>query len=408
METIWAITIIVLLVVIILLLLLRRDGEKAAAATESRLKQELDALRRENYEMQTNHADRLLRQMLMLNEADSQRMENLRAGISGNLESMRESNEKNLAEIRYTVDEKLHQDLERRLGDSFATISQRLEQVYKGLGEMQALAVGVGDLKKVLTNVKSRGIWGEISLGNLLEQIMTPAQYQTNAAVNPERPELRVEYAVLLPGKKEQPVYLPIDAKFPLEDYQALLQAEEDSDTAARAAAGKALEQRVREFAKDVHQKYICPPSTTDFAVIFLPLEGLYSELIRRTDLAELLQREYRVLLAGPTTISALLNSLKLGFRSLAVEQRAGEVWQLLNEVKRGFGEFSLILEKIQRRLREASTGVDSAAAKTRKIERKLSKVAELPLGDGEAVPELFEHTDAVSDAVEDEEELHV
>ncbi|MEG2212927.1 MAG: DNA recombination protein RmuC [Clostridiales bacterium] len=383
MNIILDLVIVFLLIVIILLLLLRREGEKAAAAAEIKIKCEMDTFRRENYEMQTNHVDRLLRQMLMLNEADSQRMENIRNVINSNLESIRDNNEKNLAEIRYTVDEKLHNDLERRLGESFAAINQRLEQMYKGLGEMQSLAVGVGDLKKVLTNVKSRGVWGEVALGNLLEQILTAGQYLTNAAVNPDHPELRVEYAITLPGLGEHPVYLPIDAKFPLEDYQALIQAEEDGDTVARLAAGKALENRVKDFAKEVQKKYICPPHTTDFAVIFLPLEGLYSELIRRVDLAELVQREYRVLLAGPTTISALLNSLQLGFRSVAVEQRASEVWQLLNEVKRGFGDFSLLLDKTQRKLKEAATSIDSAAAKTRGIERKLRKVAELPPGAG-------------------------
>ena len=382
MDYVFYIIIIILLIAVLLLLALRRDGEKAVAASETRLHQELISLRKEIYENETNNAERLLRQMLMLNEADGQRMEMLRGALNISLESIRDSNDKTLAEIRYTVEEKLHNDLEKRLGDTFAAVNQRLEQVYKGLGEMQSLAVGVGDLKKVLTNVKSRGVWGEVALGNLLEQILTPAQYQINAAVNPDHPELRVEYAVLLPGNNERQVYLPIDAKFPLEDYQALVQAEEDGNATARIAAGKALENRIKEFAKDVRKKYICPPNTTDFAVIFLPLEGLYSEMIRRVDLSEQLQREYRVMLAGPTTISALLNSLQMGFRSLAVEQRAGEVWQLLNDVKRGFGQFAILLDKTQRKLREASNSIDSAAAKTRGIERRLSKVVELPQDD--------------------------
>ncbi|MCR4963883.1 MAG: DNA recombination protein RmuC [Firmicutes bacterium] len=378
MEHIYPLTIILLLAVILVLLLARRDGEKSAKRMEALLKEEIDGLQQQNYQLQADHADRILRQMLMLNEAGSQRMEILRQNVDDHLQTMRQSNDKALADMRFIVDEKLHTDLERRLGQSFSLINERLEQVYKGLGEMQNLAAGVGDLKKVLSNVKTRGIWGEVSLGNLLAQMLSPGQYAVNAAVNPEHGELRVEYAVILPGRGETPVYLPIDAKFPLAGYQALLQAEEAGDTSSIAACRKALCVRIKECAKDVNQKYIAPPYTTDFALIYLPVEGLYSELIRQADLVEALQREYRVMLAGPTTVSALLNSLQLGFRSIAVEQRAEEIWLLLNEVKHGFADFGIILEKIQRKLQEAANGVDTAAAKTRGIERRLNKVSQL------------------------------
>ncbi len=378
MEHIYPLTIILLLIAILVLFLWNREGDKSAKHLEQILKKEIESLQQQNYQLQTNNADRILRQMLMLHEAGERRIETLRQSMDNQLQVLRQSNEQALADIRFTVDEKLHNDLERRLGQSFSLINERLEQVYKGLGEMQTLAAGVGDLKKVLSNVKTRGIWGEASLGNLLAQMLSPGQYAANVAVNPEHADLRVEYAVILPGRGDNPVYLPIDAKFPLTDYQALQQAEDAGDSQAIAACRRALFNRIKECAKDVKQKYIAPPYTTDFALIYLPVEGLYSELIRQVDLPEMLQRQYRVLLAGPTTVAALLNSLQLGFRSIAVERRAEEVWLLLNEIKRGFTDFGLILEKIQRKLKEAANGVDTAAAKTRGIERRLNKVSQL------------------------------
>ncbi len=283
-----------------------------------------------------------------------------------------------LAAVRTTVDEQLQGTLERRLGESFSIVSERLEQVHKGLGEMQTLAAGVGDLKKVLTNVKVRGTWGEVQLGNLLDQLLTPAQYAKNVCTKGEGAE-RVEFAIRLPGRDDSvaQVWLPIDAKFPQEDYSRLVDAADAGDTAAVEAAGKALEIRVKQCARDIAEKYVAPPMTTDFALMFLPTEGLFAEVIRRPALMDAVQRDYRVMVAGPTTLAALLNSLQMGFRTLAIEQRSSEVWTVLGEAKTEFRRYADVLDRIKNKLQDATNTLDQAAVRTRAIERKLRSVEE-------------------------------
>jgi len=322
----------------------------------------------------------------LLRETLENRLSNIRQTIDSKMDTMLQNNEKKLEEMRLTVDEKLSENLEKKLNDSFSLVSKQLEAVYKGLGEMQSLAVGVGDLKKVLTNVKTRGIWGEIQLSSLLSQMLTNEQYAENIAIDPNSSE-RVEFAIILPGKDkgERPVYLPIDSKFPQEDYQRLIDAEEAGDLQGIAVAGKNLEAAVKAQAKLIHDKYIKPPYSTDFAIMFLPVEGLYAEVIRRNGLMEILQREYRVVITGPTTLMALLNSLQMGFRTLAIEKRSSEVWALLGNVKSEFSKFSLVLEKTQQKLKQASDTIDQAATRTRVIERKLRRVEELPVEDSES-----------------------
>ena len=283
--------------------------------------------------------------------------------------------------MRQTVDERLTATLEQRLGESFKQVSERLEQVHKGLGEMQTLAAGVGDLKQVLTNVKTRGTWGEVQLGMLLEQILTPEQYAANVACKLGCAE-RVEFAIRLPGQPGRDgdeVWLPIDAKFPVEDYQRMLDAQDKGDLAGMDAALKALETRIKASAKDIQTKYLDPPRTTDFAIMFLPTEGLYAEVLRRPGLVESLQSDFRVLVTGPTTLGALLNSLQMGFRILTIEKRSSEVWQLLGAVKTQFGQFGGLLEKVHKKLDQASSTIEDAARKSRTIERRLRTVQELP-----------------------------
>jgi DNA recombination protein RmuC len=302
----------------------------------------------------------------------------LREAVEGRLDQIRLDNAAKLEQVRQTVDEKLQGVLEQRLGESFRSVSERLEQVHRGLGEMQTLASGVGDLKKVLSNVKVRGNWGEMQLGNLLEQVLTPDQYAANVATN-EFNGTRVEFAIKLPGHDLGPVWLPIDAKFPLEDYQRLVDAQEAGDVAGMEASSRQLEQRIRQCARDICNKYICPPATTDFAVMFLPTEGLYAEVVRRAGLLDAIQRECRVVVAGPTTLWAILNSLQMGFRTLAIQQRSSEVWAVLGAVKTEFVKFGGVLEKVQKKLHEASRQMDAAGVRTRAIERKLRDVQELP-----------------------------
>jgi DNA recombination protein RmuC len=303
------------------------------------------------------------------------------------LRLLQEDNALKLDQMRQAVDERLASTLEKRLGDSFKQVSERLEAVHKGLGEMQTLAAGVGDLKRVLTNVKTRGTWGEVQLGMLLEQILTSDQYETNVCCRLDTTE-RVEFAVRLPGQDGsggEPVWLPIDAKFPMEDYQRMLEAQGQGDSAAVEQALKALETRVKQSARDIQTKYIDPPRTTDFAIMFLPTEGLYAEILRRPGLAESLQSECRVVVAGPTTLSAVLNSLQMGFRTLAIEKRSSEVWQLLGVVKTQFGQFGGLLEKVHKKLEQASSTIDDAARKSRTIERRLKDVEAVPVeGAGE------------------------
>lgn len=294
------------------------------------------------------------------------------------------STELKLEKMRETVDEKLHKTLEERLGQSFKLVSERLEAVQKGLGEMQNLANGVGDLKKVLSNVKTRGVLGEIQLGNILEQIMAPEQYEANVKTKQGSNDL-VEYAIKLPGKDDagKEVYLPIDAKFPQEDYVRLQTAYDLGDIAGIDAANKALVQSIKKFAKDIRDKYLDPPFTTDFGIMFLPIEGLFAEVVRQPELVALLQREFKIIVTGPTTLAAMLNSLQMGFKTLAIQKRSSEVWQILGAVKTEFGKFGDVLEKAQKKINEANKELDNlVGTRTRLMLSKLKKVEELPVGD--------------------------
>jgi DNA recombination protein RmuC len=303
----------------------------------------------------------------------------LRLTVETRLTAIQADNSAKLEEMRKTVDEKLHATLEQRLGESFKLVSDRLEQVHRGLGEMQTLAAGVGDLKKVLTNVKTRGTWGEVQLAALLDQVLTAEQYASNVATRPGSND-RVEFAIRLPGREVgEPVWLPIDAKFPSEDYQRLVDAQERADVVGVEAAGKALETRLKDEARTIREKYIQPPHTTDFAILYLPTEGLYAEALRRPGLAEALQRDQRVSLAGPTTLAAMLNSLQMGFRTLAIEQRSSEVWAVLGAVKTEFSKFGEALAHTKKKLQEASNTIDKAEVRTRAVTRKLKEVEALP-----------------------------
>ncbi len=288
------------------------------------------------------------------------------------LTNLRQNNEQKLEQMRQTVDEKLNESLEKRLNESFNLISERLENVSAGLGEMRSLAGSVGDLKKVLTNVKTRGTFGEIQLGNLLEQMLAPNQYKANVTIKDDK---RVDYVIVLPGKNESEVLLPIDAKFPIEDYTKILDAENSNDISSIQIMQKALEKRIKEEAKKINEKYIFVPKTTDFAIMYLPLEGLYGEAIKRTGLIEQLQRDYRIIVCGPTTLSALLNSLQMGFQTLAIEKRSSEIWNLLSTFKKEFVTFVDLLTKTQKKIDEASGTISDATKKTQKIQKQLNKV---------------------------------
>ncbi|MDP3538904.1 MAG: DNA recombination protein RmuC [Azonexus sp.] len=313
-----------------------------------------------------------------------ERFERLKLSVEGRLSAIQADNASKLEEMRRTVDEKLHATLEQRLGESFKLVSDRLEQVHRGLGEMQSLAAGVGDLKRVLTNVKTRGTWGEVQLGALLEQLLTADQFAANVATRPDSNE-RVDFAIRLPGKDDGAVvWLPIDAKFPIEDYQRLLDAQDRSDPAAVEEASKAIETRLKNEAKSIREKYVSPPHTTDFAMLYLPTEGLYAEALRRPALAETLQRDFRVSLAGPTTLAALLNSLQMGFRTLAIEQRSAEVWAVLGAVKTEFGKFGEALAHTKKKLEEASNSITKAETRTRQLSRRLKEVEALPVAESE------------------------
>jgi DNA recombination protein RmuC len=308
--------------------------------------------------------------------AFGEQIQAMRAMVEQRLLSLQADNEKKLEQMRATVDEKLHATLEQRLGESFKQVADRLEQVHKGLGEMQGLAKDVGSLNRVLTNVKTRGIFGEVQLAGLLEQVFTPEQYATNIATVPGSRE-RVEFAIRLPGQRDDgaPLWLPIDAKFPREDYERLLDAQERADAGAAELAGRAIEQRLRTEARTIREKYVAPPHTTEFAILFLPTEGLYAEALRRPGLSEALQREHRVMLTGPTTLLATLNSLQMGFRTLALEKRSAEVWEVLGAVKNEFGKFGDVLAKTQKKLKEASDTIEQAQTRTNVMARKLKSV---------------------------------
>jgi DNA recombination protein RmuC len=304
--------------------------------------------------------------------------ETLRGAVEQRLERIQQDSSAKLEQMRQTVDEKLHATLEKRLSESFKQVSDRLEIVHKGLGEMQTLAAGVGDLKRVLSNVKTRGVFGEAQLAALLEQVMAPEQYEKNVATRPGSRE-RVEFAIKLPGSGEAPILLPIDAKFPQEDYQRLQAAQEAGDLLAAELAGKALEARVKQEARSIAEKYVEPPHTTDFALLYLPFEGLFAEVLRRPGLFDHIQREWRVTICGPTNLLAYLNSLQMGFRTLAIQQRSSEVWKVLGTVKSEFGRFAEVLANTKRQLQTVANTIDQAEVRTRQIERKLKDVEVLP-----------------------------
>ncbi len=331
--------------------------------------------------LQKNQLELFAAQLKELTSSNEGRLDKLREGVDARLRLIQEDNASKLEQMRATVDEKLHDTLEKRLGESFKLVSERLELVQRGLGEMQTLANGVGDLKKVLTNVKTRGTFGEIQLGSLLEQILAPGQYESNVETRHGSGQ-RVEFALKLPGRDgtaEGMVWLPLDAKFPQEDYLRLVEALETADVTAAAESRKQLDRSVREMAKTIRDKYLDPPHTTDFGVMFLPTEGLYAEVLRLPGLFEALQRDFKVMVAGPTTLAALLNSLQMGFRTLAIEKRSAEVWNLLGAVRTEFSKFGAILEKTRKKLVEAGNHIDLAATRTRVIERKLRDVQDVP-----------------------------
>lgn len=327
------------------------------------------------------------------------KIEAVRLTLDDKLKQIQEDNNRQLDRMRETVDEKLQNTLEKRLGESFKQVSERLELVHQGLGDMRNLAAGVGDLKKVLTNVKSRGTWGEVQLGVLLEEILAPEQYVKNAKINDHSADF-VEFAIKLPGHDEtaDAVLIPVDAKFPVEDYQRLLDAQERADAGAAEDALRQLESSVKKAAKDISRKYLAPPKTTDFGIMFLPSEGLYAEVIRRVALVAVLQREYHVVVTGPTTFAALLNSLQMGFRALAIQKRSGEVWKILGEVKTAFGRFSDTLDTVRKKLEQAANTVDDAQKKTKTLSNKLKSVESLP--EGKPFSEI-----TLSDALPDNEE---
>jgi DNA recombination protein RmuC len=361
--------------------------DRLTAATEQKLEtvrgvieERLKALQQEN----AAKLDETRAALDRLTAANEQKLDAVRGAIEERLKTLQQENTAKLEQIRQTVDDQLHTTLEKRLGESFKLVSDRLDQVHRGLGEMQTLAAGVGDLKKLLSNVRARGTWGEVQLGMILEQILTPEQYGVNVATTGTSE--RVEFAIKLPGgEPDGCVWLPIDAKFPKEDYERLLDAVERADQAAVEESSRQLEVRIRQCAKDIWQKYVAPPATTDFAVMYLPTEGLYAEVLRRPGLIEILQREYHVTVAGPMTLSAILSSLQMGFRTLAIQKRSSEVWEVLGRVKTDFDNYSDILAKVQKKLQEAVNTVEAGQVRTRVIQRKLKDVQALPAGGSEA-----------------------
>ena len=359
---------------------LLQEGQKGEAALQARQDLLMHSVDGALEKLQARQAESAL--------LTEQKLDQMRRSLTESLDRMQGASQQQLETIRKTVDEKLQQTLERKLNESFRQVSQQLEQVYKGLGEMQSLASGVGDLKKVLSNVKTRGVLGEIQLGAILEQLLTPEQYATNVATK-KGSAANVEYAIRLPGSDSAPVWLPIDAKFPLDAYEQVLKAYDTADAAQVESAVKQLKARVKSFANDVQSKYIDPPNTTDFAILFIPVEGLYAELVR-AGMVEELQRDYKVTLAGPTTMSALLNSLQMGFRTLAIQKRSGEVWKVLGAVKTAFENFATVLESTQNRLNQANAELDKlVGVRTRQIQRTLKNVESLPVeGILEGLPE--------------------
>ncbi len=363
----------------------------------------LDKRSAESANLQTTSFENFTKRLNEHTAKTDEKMEHVRTTVEKQLGSIQKDNAEKLEKIRLTVDEQLQSTLEKRLGESFKIVSERLELVHRGLGEMQNLATGVGDLKKVLTNVKTRGTWGEIQLGTLLDQILTSSQYEKNAQISPHSQE-RVEYAIRIPSKADDSVIvlLPIDAKFPMEDYRNIINAQESGDTEQVEAASKQLERSIKTEAKRINDKYVKPPHTTDFGIMYLPTEGLYAEVTQRQDLCETLQRQYRVTVCGPNTIAAILSSLQMGFRTLAIEQQTSEVWRLLDAVRIDFGKFGDVLDKTQKKLKEASATIETASAKSRTIQKKLNKVQDLPKPDSDSTLELSEGS---QEPIEDEQQ---
>ncbi len=368
----------------------REDGEEAFRDREERaqsatlLGQAVTTQVGQFGALQAERLESFARELNRFSLGLDERFERLKAAVEGRLAAIQADNASKLEEMRRTVDEKLHATLEQRLGESFKLVSERLEQVHRGLGEMQTLAAGVGDLKRVLGNVKTRGTWGEVQLAALLEQLLTVDQFSANVATVPGSNE-RVDFAIRLPGKGDGAVvWLPIDAKFPIEDYQRLLDAQERGEPLLVEEASRAIEVRLKNEARSIRDKYVAPPHTTDFALLYLPIEGLYAEALRRPGLAEMLQRDWRVSLAGPTTLAALLNSLQMGFRTLAIEQRSAEVWAVLGAVKTEFGKFGEALAHTKKKLDEASNSISKAETRTRQLSRKLKEVEALPVESAE------------------------
>ena len=400
MDTTLLIVLVVLAAIaaaLLLVLLLRPRGDAALGEKLDALRGDSErverVLREEQRAGRTELAATLermggqLRLSLSSLTADNEkRVAEMRSTLETQLKTLQQGNTEQLEKMRATVDEKLQKTLETRLSQSFTQISERLEAVQRGLGEMQSLATGVGDLKRVLTNVKARGIFGETQLAALLAETLTPEQYAANIATVPGSNE-RVEFAIKLPGAQpDTPVWLPIDAKFPREDFERLTEAQEHADAAAEAAARQALARRIEAEAHDIHTKYVAPPHTTDFALLFLATESLYAEVLRQPGLFERIQREHHVTLAGPTTLAALLNSLRMGFRTLAIEQRSSEVWQILGAVKTEFGKFGTLLDKTRKQLDAARNTIDGAGVRTRAITRKLREVESLSPEDTQAL----------------------
>jgi DNA recombination protein RmuC len=378
----------------------------SAQALASREAQDAAALRsaQAQAEAMQRLAEGMREQLKAMSTGNEQRMAELRHTVELRLTSIQQDNEKKLEQMRATVDEKLHATLEQRLGESFKQVAERLEQVHKGLGEMQNLARDVGSLNRVLTNVKTRGVFGEVQLAGLLDQVFTPEQYAANVATLPGSNE-RVEFAIALPGQRQdddiggKPLWLPIDAKFPREDYERLLDAQDKGDPVGAEASAKAIETRLRLEARTIREKYIAPPHTTDFAILFVPTEGLYAEALRRPGLMESLQREHKVMLCGPTTLLATLTSLQMGFRTLALEKRSAEVWEVLGAVKTEFGKFGDVLARAKKKIEEAGNTLDAAEVRTRAMTRKLKSVEALP---DDATQRLLQ---LAADAGEDAEE---
>ena len=353
--------------------------QQSAEATRTQ-NQQIDALAQQLTLLQKSLTDSLALQVQGLSESNARRLAEMRSTMETQLAQLQHSNSAKLDEMRQTVDEKLQATLQARLGESFKQVAERLEQVHKGLGEMHSLAQGVGDLKHLLTNVKTRGMFGEAQLGALLEQVLAPEQYAAQVATRPGDKN-RVDFAIRLPGRSDEgvPVWLPIDAKFPTEDYERLLDAQGRADAGAADLAARALEARIKLEARSIADKYLEPPHTTDFAVMFLPTEGLYAEVLRRPGLMELLQREHRVTLAGPTTLMAMLNSLQMGFRTLALEKRSSEVWQVLGAVKTEFGKFGDVLSRVRTQTQTVLNTLDQAQTRTNVMNRALRQVDALP-----------------------------